>query len=128
MIALGKQSRQSLREIRERGGVGAAIANIQDRWFGPEQGPAPDHPEVRPEEVIRSSSFGHAVIENLPTEQRWSVEKLIGFLRSTSWRPDERLGDRFADFAEELDLGIRAVEPSGEWLLRDEVEVILARR
>jgi hypothetical protein len=53
---------------------------------------------------------------------------LIGFLRSTSWRPDQRLGVRFLEFAAELDLGIRAVEPSGEWLLQDEVEVILARR
>jgi SAM-dependent methyltransferase len=117
-----------LKEIRERRGVGAAIADIQDHWFGTEEGPGPDHPEVRPEEVIRSSSFGHAAIENVPTEQRWNAERLIGFLRSTSWRPDERLGDRFPEFAAELDMGIRAVEPSGEWILRDEVEVILARR
>jgi hypothetical protein len=68
------------------------------------------------------------VIENVPTEQRWNVEKLIGFLRSTSWRPDERLGEQFPGFAAELDLGIRAPEPSSEWLLQDEVEVILARR
>jgi hypothetical protein len=117
-----------LREIRERRGVGAAIADIQDRWFGTEQGLGPSYPEVRPEEVIRSSSFGHADIKNIPTQQHWNVEKLIGFLRSTSWRPDERLGDRFLEFAAELDSGIRAVEPSGEWILRDEVEVILAGR
>jgi SAM-dependent methyltransferase len=117
-----------LREIRERRGIGAAIADIQDRWFGPDQGPESDHPQVRPEEIIRSSSFGHAVIEHVPTEQHWNVEKLVGFLRSTSWRPDERLGERFPEFAEELDAGIRVVEPSGEWLLRDEVEVILASR
>jgi hypothetical protein len=73
-----------LREIRERRGVAAAIADIQDRWFGTEQGLGPVYPEVRPEEVIRSSSFGHADIENIPIQQHWNVVNRPGFPRDST--------------------------------------------
>jgi SAM-dependent methyltransferase len=117
-----------LKQIRERRGVGAPIAEIQDRWFAAGERPGSDDPEVRPEEIIRRSSFGLAEVEHVATEQRWNVENLVGFLRSTSWRPDKRLGNKFSVFTAELEDAIRVVEPCGEWLMRDEVEVILAYR
>jgi hypothetical protein len=116
-------------DIRERRGLGAVIAEVQDRWFRTEEGPvAPINAEIRPEVVIRTTSFGQARVAHIPTEQRWNVERLVGFLRSTSWRPDQQLGDRFPEFVAELDSVIRTVEPSGEWPLQAMVEVITARR
>jgi len=54
--------------------------------------------------------------------------RFLGFLCSTSSRPDAHLGPGFARFAIEIDQAIRAVEPSGCWTLQSTVRVILARR
>jgi trans-aconitate methyltransferase len=59
--------------------------------------------------------------------QESNVQRFLGFLRSTSSRPDQRLGDQFKQFATEIDAAIRAAEPSGQWTLTIPVEVILGR-
>jgi SAM-dependent methyltransferase len=117
-----------LMDIREGKGVGDAIRRVQDRWLGPEQRPALPQDFERHEDVVSTSSFGYASIYYFPSRQWWNVDHLIGFLQSTSWRPDQVLGNRFRVFVEELRSAIREVEPSGEWIERHDVELIVARR
>ncbi|MHB8341491.1 MAG: class I SAM-dependent methyltransferase, partial [Mycobacteriales bacterium] len=116
-----------LDDVRRRRGVGSAIAEVQDRWFG--LPPADAHIELgRPEVVLRASVFRDATVTAVRSEQRWDIERLVGFLRSTSWRPDQRLGDRFGHFVDDLATAICRVEPAGKWVQHGEVEIILARR
>jgi ubiquinone/menaquinone biosynthesis C-methylase UbiE len=117
-----------LEQIRRCVGVGQAIAEVQRRWFDEPSMPTPVTPPAQPTDVLRTSSFGRATLQMVPCAQEWDVERLIGFLRSTSWRPDQQLGERFVDFASEIDEAIRTVEPSGRWSFRSEVRVVLARR
>ncbi len=117
-----------LMDLRDGKGVGDAINRVQARWLEPEDRPSipPDAP--RHEEVLSTSSFGHAATHYFPSRQRWSIDRLIGLLRSTSWRPDQVLGDRFPKFVEELGHAIREIEPSGEWVESHDVELIVAQR
>ena len=117
-----------LTQIQRREGVGAAIAAIQDRWFNPDDFPRSNSMLIRPEEVIQTSPFGRSTLFSVPTCHEWDVSSLVGFLRSTSWRPDQVLGPRFADFVTELEHAVQAVEPTGRWTCDGNVEVILARR
>jgi hypothetical protein len=57
----------------------------------------------------------------------WTVQRLLGFLRSTSSRPDQRLGSRYPEFAAEVERAILSVEPTGGWTLNGVVSVVLAR-
>jgi hypothetical protein len=52
----------------------------------------------------------------------------LGFLRSTSFRPDQVLGGRFQEFANEVAEAVLSVEPTGRWIYDGSVEVIIARR
>lgn len=118
-----------LMQIRKREpGIGAVIAAVQDRWFGNDQFPLDVERLERPEEVLRTSPFGAATVLRVPCEQQWDVERFLGFLRSTSSRPDQRLGDRFPVFADDITTAIESVEPSGRWALQSTVEVVLSRR
>ena len=119
-----------LHQILWRDGVGASIAAVQDRWFDLDHSPSPLlEPNVaRHEEVLQASPFGSARVMHIPTRQEWDVSSLVGFLRSTSWRPDQILGDRFPEFVAELEQAIYEVEPTGQWTFESSVEVILARR
>jgi SAM-dependent methyltransferase len=118
-----------LMQIRKReAGIGAAMADVQDRWFGNDHFPLDIDRLARPEDVLRASPFGTATVLQVPCEQQWDVERFLGFLRSTSSRPDQRLGDRFPDFADDVRTAVESVEPSGQWSLRSAVEVILSRR
>lgn len=113
---------------REEGGtaVAAAVAAVQDRWFDPKE--HSDRRLTRHEEVIRASPFGVATLLSVPTRQEWDIPSLIGFLRSTSLRPDQVLGSRFQEFADEVEQAVLSIEPTGRWVYENAVEVILARR
>jgi hypothetical protein len=50
----------------------------------------------------------------------------VGFLRSTSLRPDQVLGRRFDEFGNEVAEAVLSVEPTGQWIYDDSVEVITA--
>lgn len=116
-----------LDQIRRREGIGRVVAAVQDRWLKSSQLPAAASELARHEAVIATSPFGQATIAYIPTEQHWDVPRLVGFLRSTSWRPDQVLGDRFAAFAADLEAAILSVEPTGRWTYHANVEIILAR-
>lgn len=117
-----------LMQIRARQGVGATIAEVQDRWFEPKQYPLDIAALPPAQAVFAACGFGEVVELHVPCEQRWDVARFLGFLCSTSSRPDAHLGPGFARFAVEIDQAIRAVEPSGSWTLQSTVRVILARR
>lgn len=114
----------------DREGVGtavaAAVAAVQDRWFDPKE--RSDRRLTRHEEVIRASPFGVATLLSVPTRQEWDIHSLVGFLRSTSLRPDQVLGSRFQEFADEVGQAVLSIEPTGHWNYKNAVEVILARR
>ena len=106
--------------------VAAAVAAVQDRWFDPKE--HSDRRLNRHEEVIRASPFGVATLLSVPTSQEWDIPSLVGFLRSTSLRPDQVLGSRFQEFADEVEQAVLSIEPTGHWVYENSVEVILARR
>jgi ubiquinone/menaquinone biosynthesis C-methylase UbiE len=112
--------------IRQRVGVGAAIAEVQDRWFG-------DQPELAPaalvgvEEVFRSCHFKSTETLRFPTQQCWTVDELLGFLCSTSLPPNQRLGDRYTEFATDIERAVLQIEPSGSWLQEGVATLVLAR-
>jgi hypothetical protein len=116
-----------LTQIQRREGVGAAVAAVQDRWF--DLGERDWQKRLtRPEEVIGASPFGGSTLLSVPTRQQWDVRTLVGFLRSTSLRPDQVLGSRFQEFAKEVAEAVLSVESTGRWTYDGSVEVIIARR
>ena len=116
-----------LNQIREGTAVGAAIKQVQDRWFGDDYYVL-DVGELEPHEVVlRECGFSDVKVSYVDQVQEWNVQRFLGFLRSTSSRPDQRLGDQFNQFSAEIDSAIRAVEPSGRWTLRIPVEVIIGQ-
>lgn len=116
-----------LMQIRDRAGVGQAIAEVQDRWFGRDYYVFDVEELERPEVVLQQNGFSDVSVSYMPQTQEWTVERFLGFLRSTSSRPDQRLGDGFEAFAAEIDSAIRSVEASGRWTLDIPVEVIIGR-
>jgi SAM-dependent methyltransferase len=108
--------------------VAAAVAAVQDRFFEPKENSERIGRLTRHEEVIRASPFGVATLLSVPTRQDWDVPSLIGFLRSTSLRPDQVLGGRFQEFADEVERVVLSIEPTGHWVYENSVEVIVARR
>lgn len=117
-----------LMQIRQREGVGAAIDEVQTRWLRDDDFPLSTDGLARAETILRASPFGSAEVLQVPCEQEWDVERFIGFLRSTSSRPDQRLGDRFTSFASDIEDAVRAVEPTGRWSFKSTVEIILGRK
>jgi ubiquinone/menaquinone biosynthesis C-methylase UbiE len=116
-----------LAQIQRREGVGAAVADVQDRWIDLDERDW-QRRLARPEEVISASPFRTSTVLSVPTRQEWDVPTFVGFLRSTSFRPDQVLGSRFQQFADEIAAAVLSVEPTGQWVYEDSVEVILARR
>jgi 2-polyprenyl-3-methyl-5-hydroxy-6-metoxy-1,4-benzoquinol methylase len=108
--------------------VAAAVVAVQDRWCEPKEHSEPTRRLTRHEEIIRASPFGVATLLSVPTRQEWDIPSLIGFLRSTSLRPDQVLGHRFQEFADEVEQAVLSIEPTGHWVYENSVEVILARR
>ena len=117
-----------LLQIRQRDGVGATIADVQERWFGDGTFPLTTETLAEPAEIIRASPFASADVVHVPCRQDWDVERFIGFLQSTSSRPYQRLGDRFTTFADEVERAVRAIEPTGRWSLEGSIEITLATR
>ena len=115
-----------LMQIQDRVGVGAAMADVYARWFGADDPLRPARPEG-PGAVLAASGFSSVEISYVPCEQHWSVERFAGFLRSTSSRPDRRLGPDFGAFITEIDRAVRSVESSGRWTQDIPVQVIVAR-
>ena len=107
--------------------VGAAIGEVQDRWFGGDYYVLDVDELDRPETVLERCGFSEVTISYVPSLQEWDVQRFLGFLRSTSSRPDQRLVDDYDNFAVDIDRAIRAVEPSGQWKLEIPVEVIVGR-
>lgn len=116
----------ALADVSRREGIGKVISEVQDRWFDAADFPRASPLEVRHEAVLADSPFGGAEVSYIPTSEDWDVDRFIGLLRSTSLRPDQILGERFADFARDLRQAILAVVPEGRWTAHAEVELILA--
>jgi SAM-dependent methyltransferase len=108
--------------------VAAAVAAVQDRWFEPKEQSEGTGRLTRHEEIIRASPFGVATLLAMPTRQEWDIPSLVGCLRSTSLRPDQVLGTRFQEFADEVEQAVLSIEPTGHWVYENAVEVIVARR
>lgn len=116
-----------LMQISARTPLGAAIEEVQSRWFDDEYYVL-DVAKLDPAEVVLAEcGFSEVAVSSVAQVQEWTVERFLGFLRSTSSRPDQRLGSAFPAFAAELEDAIRAVEPSGRWSLDIPVQVITAR-
>jgi SAM-dependent methyltransferase len=117
-----------LMQLRRHEGVGAAIAEVQRRWFGDDFFPLHTEALTSPDDVLRASPFSSVEVLTVPCTQQWEVDRFIGFLRSTSSRPDQRLGDRFTTFAHEIDEAVRAIRPTGRWSFDSSVKITLARK
>ncbi|MHB1925028.1 MAG: class I SAM-dependent methyltransferase [Acidimicrobiales bacterium] len=118
----------ALSEVTRREGIGKVIAEVQDRWFDAADFPQASPMEIRHESVLAASRFGGAEVLHHPTSEDWDVDRFIGFLRSTSLRPDQLLGERFDVFADDLRRAILGVLPDGRWTVEANVEIILAVR
>ena len=116
-----------LMQIRDGSAVGAAIGEVQDRWFGNDYYVLDTNKLDPPEVVLRESGFSEVEVSHVAQTQEWTVPRFLGFLRSTSSRPDQRLGNAFPRFAAEMEQAIRAVEPSGQWSLDIPIQAIVAR-
>lgn len=88
-----------LMQIRTGTTIGAAILAVQDRWFGDSYDVLNTDELDRPEVVLENCGFSNVTVSYVPHTQHWTVERFLGFLRSTSSRPDQRLGNDFAQFA-----------------------------
>lgn len=116
-----------LMQIRDRTPIGAPIRTVQDRWFSEDYYVLDVARLDPPEVVLTDCGFAEVEVSYAAQVQEWTVERFLGFLRSTSSRPDQRLGAVFHTFAAELEDAIRAVEPSGRWVLDTPIQVITAR-
>lgn len=118
-------------DMASRTPVGVAISEAQERWLGPVRRAGRgtfSHPEERHEQLISRCWSIEPSVSYLPWPQEWDVDRLIGFLYSTSFASRRLLGPNTEAFERDVRQAILSVEPSGRWTSDQTVEVILARR
>jgi SAM-dependent methyltransferase len=113
-------------DIRARRGIGATVAEVQDRWFASPS--APGSGGEQHVDVIRRSRFRPVQEFRLPWVQEWDVTKLIGFLYTTSYRMRDLVGANVDAFEQDLKASILKVEPSGCWTQVARLEVLITHR
>ncbi|MFI0482954.1 class I SAM-dependent methyltransferase [Actinomadura sp. 9N215] len=106
-----------------------AVAEVQRRFVGPIpecEGRPPAEPH---EAVLARSPFQDVVRAVHEFERSWTVERITGYLYSTSLPPLRRLlGERRPAFERELTDALSAADPTGRFIEPAVLEVLMARR
>ncbi|MEM7288189.1 MAG: methyltransferase domain-containing protein, partial [Actinomycetota bacterium] len=90
----------------------AAMAGVVDRWSRPSGGDASADP--LPQVLFRNGFASHERIE-IPHDERWTVDDLVGFARSTSVLGDAVVGDDTAAFDAELRSVLLRISTTGRF-------------
>ena len=108
-----------------------AVQDIQRRFL------PTHHPEVPPpliedgrthEEILADSAFSQISREVYQFRRSWTIERVIGFLYSTSLPLRRLLGDRRGAFEEAMSAGLLAIDPSGHFVESVALEVLIAMK
>lgn len=107
----------------------SVVDAIVKRWLGPARraGTATyEHPEERHEEVVRRSPFRRMELLTIPDYRRWTVDRLVGSLYSSSYASPFVLAEKREPFEADLRAALAALEPSGGFAEDVDVHAILA--
>ncbi|MUG92073.1 methyltransferase domain-containing protein [Scytonema sp. UIC 10036] len=72
--------------------------------------------ETSAKDLLAQSSFARVAKQKLEFKHYWNIDKIIGYLYSTSFCSREFLGDRVTQFEEDLNATLIEVVPSGEFI------------
>ena len=82
----------------------------------------------RHEQALRRTRFDKIDVVDIPVQERWSIDQIVGYLRSTSYASKAVLGDRAEVFEQDVRTSLRRLAPDGEFEKRVDYSVILAER
>jgi len=80
----------------------------------------------RHDEVIAELPFARHEVQDFKNDYSWNVEKLIGYLYSTTFATKHLFGDRVDEFEAELRQELLKINPADEFTEQQEVTVIMA--
>lgn len=99
-----------------------AVANLVHAYVGePVQrlqgtpNPAPDEGLADQEQVLRRAGFAPVESRSFETPHVWTLESLLGYLRSTSFASRAALGERHGAFEADLTAALLAYDGSGHY-------------
>jgi ubiquinone/menaquinone biosynthesis C-methylase UbiE len=114
--------REIVREVVRR------YAGEPARRLGAPNGKSQDQEVADQEQQLRDASFDPVVGRHISVPYAWTLETLLGNLRSTSVLSRHALGKRHAAFEAELTAALTAHDPSGRYAETLDCGYTLARR
>jgi SAM-dependent methyltransferase len=106
----------------------AAIRDALDRHLGSRRraGSGIYREGERHEQALRRTRFEKVEVVDIPVYERWSIDQIVGYLRSTSYASKTVLGDRSEAFEHDLRQCLHRLAPDGEFEKLAEYALILA--
>jgi ubiquinone/menaquinone biosynthesis C-methylase UbiE len=99
-------------------------------WLGEERRAGTNgtytHPRRRHQEIIRESAFKDMTIVNLKTVRTWSMDRIIGYIYSTSYASIPILGDKKESFEADLRRRLAGLDRGGRFRERVIYQIIMA--
>ncbi|HVM99810.1 MAG TPA: class I SAM-dependent methyltransferase [Caulobacteraceae bacterium] len=93
------------------------LAGIAERWIAEAAAPAPAHATFveRQQALFAGAGFTDFRAREFEAAHEWTLEGLLGFLRSTSVLSRHALGERHTAFEDEVSAALLAADPSGRY-------------
>jgi len=93
------------------------LADVAAGWIAAAAAPAPAHEDfvARQRRQFAEAGLTDFTVREFDVEHEWTVESLLGFLRSTSVLSRHALGDRHAAFETAVRAALLAADPSGRY-------------
>jgi ubiquinone/menaquinone biosynthesis C-methylase UbiE len=108
----------------------AVLKDTVIKWLGEERRAGTTgtytHPRRRHQEIIRESAFKDITIVNLKTVRTWSMDRIIGYIYSTSYVSIPILGDKKESFEADLRRRLAGLDPGGRFRERVIYQIIMA--
>ena len=100
------------------------------KWLGEERKAGTTgtytHHHQRHQEIIQESDFKDMTIVNMNTVRTWSIDRIIGYVYSTSYVSIPVLGDKKEPFEADLRKRLAGLDPGGGFKERVTTEIIMA--
>ncbi len=105
------------------------IDEVVKHWLGEERKAGTKgtykHPTKRHEDVLGESPFHELIVETVCQERCWDIEKIIGYLYSTSYCSLPLIGDNRQSFEKHLTRRLMELNPRGEFYEDVTVEIMM---
>ena len=110
----------------------AVLKDTVTKWLGKERKAGTTgtytHSYRRHQGIIQESDFKDMTIVNMNTVRTWSIDRIIGYVYSTSYVSIPVLGDKKEPFEADLRERLAGLDPGGGFKERVTTEIIMARK